>query len=215
MGYDIILFDLDGTLTDSGPGIMNSAAYAMERFGLHGDRAMLRRFVGPPLVDSFMDFCGLSPEKAAEAVVVYREYYMARGLYENSVYPGVTQMLDRLLSAGKRLAVATTKLEPTAVLVLEHFGLTKYFEFIAGSLENTRTHKAEVVAFALEKTGVPDRSRVLMVGDREHDVIGALENGLDCLGVLYGYGSREELSSAGAALLAGTPQEVTEIILAS
>lgn len=216
MGYDIILFDLDGTLTDSGPGIMNAAAYAMEHYGLHADKALMRRFVGPPLVDSFRDFCGFSYEKAVEAIEVFREYYMARGVYENSVYPGVTEMLERLRGAGRRLAVATSKLESTAVLVLEHFELAGYFELIAGSLEdNTRIRKAEVVAFALDKLGVSDRSRALMVGDREHDVIGARKNGLDCLGVLYGYGSREELVSAGAALTAADPQEAAEIIISS
>ena len=216
MGYDIILFDLDGTLTDSGPGIMNAAAYAMEHYGLRADEALLRRFVGPPLVDSFRDFCGFSPEKAVEAIGVFREYYMARGVYENSVYPGVTEMLERLRGAGKGLAVATSKLESTAVLVLEHFELAGYFELTAGSLENnTRTHKAEVVAFALDKLGVPDRSRALMVGDREHDVIGARENGLDCLGVLYGYGSREELVSAGAVMTAADPREAAEIIISN
>lgn len=214
MGYDIILFDLDGTLTDSGPGIMNAAAYAMERYGLRADKALLRRFVGPPLLESFMDFCGFSPEKAAEAIGVFREYYMARGVYENSVYPGVVEMLETLRSSGRRLAVATTKLESTAVFVLEHFKLAGYFELVAGSLgDNARTYKSEVVAFALDELGVSDTRGVLMVGDREHDVIGARENGLDCLGVLYGYGSREELVSAGAVLTAATPLETADIII--
>ena len=214
MGYDIILFDLDGTLTDSGPGIMNAAAYAMGHYGLRADKTLLRRFVGPPLLESFMDFCGFSPEKAAEAIGVFREYYMERGVYENSVYPGVVQMLETLLGSGRRLAVATTKLESTAVFVLEHFKLAKYFELAAGSLgDNTRTYKAEVVAFALEKLGVLDKKTALMVGDREHDVIGARENGVDCLGVLYGYGSREELVGAGAVGTAATPQEATEKIV--
>lgn len=214
MGYDIILFDLDGTLTDSGPGIMNAAAYAMEHYGLHADKALLRRFVGPPLVDSFMDYCGFSREKAPEAIDVFREYYESRGVYENSVYPGVERMLEQLLDAGRRLAVATSKLDLTAQRVLDHFGLAKYFELTAGSLkDNTRTQKSEVVAFALDELGVSDRGRALMVGDREHDVIGARENGLDCLGVLYGYGDREELLRAGAVLLAETPREAAELIL--
>ncbi len=215
MKYDVILFDLDGTLTDSGPGIMNAAAYAMERFGLPcGDAALLRKFVGPPLRDSFQDFCGLGPEQAVEAIGVFREYYEPRGVFENSVYSGVPEMLGTLRAAGARLAVATSKLESTALRVLEHFDLTKYFELAAGSLaDNTRTRKAEVVAYTLSKLGVTDKSRVLMVGDREHDVIGARENGLACLGVLYGYGSRGELEAAGAALFAETPQQAAEIIL--
>ena len=212
---DVILFDLDGTLTDSGPGIMNAAAYAMERFGLPcGDTALLRKFVGPPLRDSFRDFCGLSDEKAVEAIGVFREYYEPKGVFENSVYPGVPEMLETLLSAGRRLAVATSKLEPTALRVLEHFGLAGYFELAAGSLaDNTRTRKAEVVAYTLGRLGVTDKSRALMVGDREHDVIGARENGLDCLGVLYGYGSAAELRAAGALCLAETPQRAAELIL--
>lgn len=215
MGYDIILFDLDGTLTDSGPGIMNAAAYAMEHYGLpSGDRELLRRFVGPPLLDSFRDFCGFDREKCEQAIWVFREYYEPRGVFENSVYPGVTEMLETLLNAGKRLAVATSKLEPTALRVLKHFDLAKYFELACGSLaDNTRTKKAEVVSYALEKLGARDKSRVLMVGDREHDVFGARENGLGCLGVLYGYGSAEELRRAGAALLAETPQAAAEAIL--
>lgn len=215
MKYDVILFDLDGTLTDSGPGIMNAAAYVLERYGLpRADADFLRKFVGPPLVDSFRDFCGFGPEKAVEAIGVFREYYEPRGVFENSVYPGVPEMLQKLLDAGLRLVVATSKLEPTALRVLEHFDLARYFELAAGSLaDNTRTRKAEVVAWVLEKTGVTDKSRALMVGDREHDVIGARENGLACLGVLYGYGSRAELKSAGAAALAETPREAAEIIL--
>ena len=123
-------------------------------------------------------------------------------------------MLEKLLGAGKRLAVATSKLDSAAVCVLEHFGLAKYFELVAGSLaDNTRTTQAEVVAWALETLGVTDRSRVLMVGDREHDVLGARKNGLDCLGVLYGYGDAAELESAGAIALAATTRETAELIL--
>lgn len=213
--YDIILFDLDGTLTDSGPGIMNAAAHAIEHYGLPAwTTEQLRRFVGPPLVDSFRDYCGFDDEKAREAIGAFREYYEPKGVFENSVYPGVPEMLETLLRGGKRLAVATSKLESTALRVLEHFDLAKYFELAVGSLaDNTRTKKAEVVAHALETLGVTDRTRVLMVGDREHDVIGARENGLSCLGVLYGYGSRAELETAGASLMAATPREAAELIL--
>ncbi len=214
MGYDVILFDLDGTLTDSGPGIMNAAAYAMEHYGLRHDPETLRRFVGPPLLDSFRDYCGFDRKKCEEAIWVFREYYEPKGIFENSVYPGVPEMLETLLAAGKRLALATSKLDSAAVRVLEHFDLAKYFELAAGSLaDNTRTRKAEVVAYVLETLGVTDKKRALMVGDREHDVLGARENGLDCLGVLYGYGDAAELSGAGAIALAATPQETAELIL--
>lgn len=214
MGYDVILFDLDGTLTDSGPGIMNAAAYAMEHYGLRHEPETLRRFVGPPLLESFRDFCGFDRAKCEEAIWVFREYYEPKGIFENSVYPGVPEMLETLLAAGKRLAVATSKLDSAARRVLEHFDLAKYFELASGSLaDNTRTRKAEVVAWALETLGVTDRSRALMVGDREHDVLGARENGLGCLGVLYGYGDAAELQRAGAIALAATPQETAELIL--
>ena len=216
MGYDVILFDLDGTLTDSGPGIMNAAAYAMEHYGLRHDPETLRRFVGPPLLDSFRDYCGFDREKCEEAIWVFREYYEVKGIFENSVYPGVPEMLQKLLDSGKRLAVATSKLDSAAVRVLEHFDLAKYFELAAGSLaDNTRTRKAEVVAWVLETLGVTDadKNRALMVGDREHDVFGARENGLDCLGVLYGYGDAAELRGAGAIALAATARETAELIL--
>lgn len=216
MGYDVILFDLDGTLTDSGPGIMNAAAYAMEHYGLRADKETLRRFVGPPLLESFRDFCGFDRAKCEEAIWVFREYYEPKGIFENSVYPGVPEMLETLLAAGKRLAVATSKLDSAARRVLEHFDLAKYFELASGSLaDNTRTTKAEVVAWALETLGVTDadKGRALMVGDREHDVRGARKNGLDCLGVLYGYGDAAELERAGAIALAATPRETAELIL--
>lgn len=217
MGYDVVLFDLDGTLTDSGPGIMNAAAYAMEHYGLRYDPAVLRRFVGPPLLESFRDFCGFDNRaKCEEAVWVFREYYEVKGIFENSVYPGVPEMLETLLAAGKRLAVATSKLDSAARRVLEHFDLAKYFELASGSLaDNSRTKKSEVVAWALETLGVTDtgKNRALMVGDREHDVLGARENGLDCLGVLYGYGDAAELERAGAIALAATPREAAETIL--
>lgn len=215
--HSIILFDLDGTVTDSGPGIMNSADYALKRLGIEEkDRNALRRFVGPPLCDSFQMFYGLSREDACRAVDIYREYYdEGGGFFENSVYEGMEDALQLLRKAGKKLLIATSKPEMTARRVLEHFGLTKYFYYIAGSaMDGSRVKKADVVNYALANADAPeDRNGVLMVGDREYDVIGARANGLECMGVTYGYGSREELESAGAVYIADSPMDVARQIL--
>lgn len=212
--YDRIFFDLDGTLTDSGPGIINAIIYALERFGITAEsRESLRRFVGPPLHESFMRFYGFDGAKALHAVDVFREYYNDTGIFENSVYPGIEKLLKDLRSAGKMLMVATSKPEIAARRVLEHFDLAKYFDFVAGaSQDSSVVKKADIVAGVLRATG-SDADRVLMIGDREHDVIGAGENGMSCMGVLWGYGSREELVKAGAAYIAATPLEAERIIL--
>ena len=213
--YPYIIFDLDGTLTDSGPGVMNAVTYALERFGVEvPDRNALRAFVGPPLRESFRRFGGLSPEKAEEAILVFREYYEPTGIFENSVYPGIEAMLSELKAAGRTLAVATSKLDKTALRVLDHFGLSPYFDVVIGSrVDGTLSEKAEVLKYALTRLGA-DAEDALMVGDRKYDVEGAAENGVACLGVLYGYGDREELERAGAMCLAETPEDVARLILA-
>ncbi|MBQ8345503.1 MAG: HAD family hydrolase [Clostridia bacterium] len=213
--YDWIFFDLDGTLTDPGEGITNSVAHALEQEGVPvPPRAELYRFIGPPLVDSFMRFYGFSEERAHRAVEEYRDYFRDRGIFENQVYDGVPQMLETLRREGKRLCLATSKPEPFAKQILEHFALTSYFEFVAGALmDETRTAKADVIAYALDACGISEPSRVLMVGDRLHDVEGASQNGMDCLGVLFGYGSREELTAAGARYLAENVADIPKWIL--
>ncbi len=215
--YSVILFDLDGTVTDSGPGIMNGAAYALRRFGIEEtDVQALRRFVGPPLYDSFSIFYGLSREDSYKAVDYYREYYNdGGGIFENSVYEGMEEALKMLQAAGKKLLIATSKPEISAKRVLEHFKLSDYFFYIAGAdMEGTRVKKSDIVEYALREAGALDcREKVLMVGDREHDVIGAAENGLECMGVTYGYGSREELESAGAVYIADSPMDAARQIL--
>lgn len=203
--YETVLFDLDGTLTDPGLGITNSAMYAMKKFGVEvADRHELDWFVGPPLRQSFMRALNLDEEGAAVAVEYYREYYRDQmGMLENEVYAGIEDVLKALREKGKRLAVATSKPEVFAVQILEHFGLAQYFEVIAGdTLDFQRNTKAAVIANALERMGITDRSSVVMVGDREHDVIGAKAQGIKCIGVLYGYGNRDELEAAGAAYIA-------------
>lgn len=213
--YDAVLFDLDGTLTDSGIGITNSVKYALEKQGITvKDRKELFRFVGPPLVEAFQKFYGFSPEKALETTHIYREYYSVKGLFENEVYDGIEDLLKKLKNDGKRVIVATSKPELFARKILDRFSLSQYFEYIAGAnMDETRTDKTEVIKYALEKCNINDLSRVVMVGDREHDIFGAKKIGTDSIGVLYGYGSREELEKAGATHIAATPEEIYDIVL--
>ena len=212
--YHTVLFDLDGTLTDSGHGITNSVSYALKKFGVENpEPAILYKFVGPPLVQSFQRYYGFSEEKARLAVAYYREYYTDKGIYENEVYEGVEELLIKIQASGRKLVLATAKPEKFAKIVLEHFDLAKYFDLIAGaSMDEIRSQKSEVIAYALEKFGIQESSQVVMVGDREDDVKGAKQNGIDCIGVLYGYGDKEELSGAGADYLAETPGDVLKFL---
>lgn len=211
MCYETIYFDLDGTLTDSGPGIMNAVAYALAAMGRPvPSRASMRRFIGPPLSYSFQAYEGMSPEDARRAVELYRVYYNDRGKFENTPYPGIDRLLEALRAKGKRLYVATSKPEGLSVEILEHFGLAGYFERIAGStLDDSRSTKIQVLRYAI---GMGGRERAVMVGDRHLDVEGARENGLPCVGVVYGYGSRQELQEAGALALADTVEDLLHIL---
>ena len=209
-----LFFDLDGTLTDSGPGILASVAYALRKLGVEPpEPEKLRPFIGPPLLWSFAHFYGFDEEKSREGVRLYREYFTAGGMFENSVYPGIPEAMERLRAAGFRMAVATSKPEPFSRQIISHFRLDGYFEAVCGAtMDETRTEKADVIRYALATLGAaPEES--LMVGDREHDVLGAKTVGLPCLGALWGYGSREELMNAGASALAETPEEMAERIL--
>lgn len=204
--YDVILFDLDGTLTDSSPGIINSIIYALNKYNMSVENTDdLRKFLGPPLHTSFMEFYGFSEEKAMEAVSFYREYFSTKGLLENTVYDGITEMLQALKNDGRTLIIATSKPQPFTDRITDNFDLTKYFEFVAGSnMDGTRSKKAEVIEYALESSGITDRSKVIMVGDRMHDIIGAKTVGIDSVGVEYGYGNYEELKNAGATYIVKT-----------
>lgn len=213
--YQWIFFDLDGTLTGSASGIINSVEYSLKKFGIvNTDREKLYSFIGPPLVDAYMSVFGFSRKKAELAVKYYREYYPEHGIFENSVYEGIEQALTQLCDAGKTLILATAKPEPFANRILEHFNLTKYFKAVAGAMfDGTRITKSEVIKYALTLDDITDVSKVVMVGDRENDVSGAKMHGIDCIGVLYGYGSRKELTDAGAIYIAETPNDICEIIL--
>ena len=210
-----ILFDLDGTLTDPKEGITKSVRYALRAFGVEVESLDdLLPFIGPPLKDSFMRFYGFDEEEATEAVAKYREYYSETGIFENVVYDGVADMLQALEDKGKTIVLATSKPTVFAVQVLRHFGIEKYFRFVAGSeLDNTRVKKAEVIAYALENCGIAEHSATVMVGDREHDIIGAKAVGLASIGVLYGYGDDAELSAAGAGRIVETVDELKRALL--
>ncbi len=212
---DILLFDLDGTLTDPGQGITNSVAYALEKFGISvPDRQALYPFIGPPLLESFRKYYGLDETQCREAVAYYREYFAPKGMYENKVYPGIPEMLQALTQAGMTLAVATSKPEPFAKEILRHFGLLPYFTLVAGaSLDETRITKTAVVTYALDALGSPAPERCRMIGDRLHDVLGGHACGVETVGVLYGYGSEAELQEAGADAIVATPEELTALFL--
>ncbi len=213
--YKYILFDLDGTITESAPGIMNSARYALAHFGIEAPPAeKLRKFVGPPLFESFTQMFGIPVERATEAIDTYREYYAQKGIFENEVYEGIEQMLVALRESGRVIALATSKPEVYAKKILAHFNLDKYFDEICGiPLEDEKMTKSQVIATCLEKLGSPDKSQVLMVGDRDYDVVGAKNYGIDCMGVLFGYGDREELEKAGAVMIARSAKEIGELII--
>ena len=204
-----VLFDLDGTLTDPGVGITNSVAYALERFGIRTeDKTSLYPYIGPPLMDSFRKYAHLSAPDSRKAIAYYREYFTDRRIFENEVYPGIPEMLSRLRSGGKTLILATSKPEPFVQTVLTHFGLDGFFAFTAGAtLDEKRTTKPEVIRYAMDLGGF-SAGQAVMVGDREHDIHGAKENGMYAVGVLYGYGSREELICAGADALAEKPENI-------
>lgn len=210
-----ILFDLDGTLTESAPGIINSLKYALDRLGIKDyDRAILDKFIGPPLAVSFEKFFGFKGEKCNNAIKIYREYFSEKGLFENAVYPGVEDMLDTLKSAGLKLAVATSKPEVYARRILDKFGLSGYFDAICGiPLDNEHMTKAQVIARAINELGAANKQAALMVGDRDYDVAGAHQNGIECLGVTYGYGSRDELEKAGAEYIAVSAENTAELII--
>lgn len=214
--YQTILFDLDGTLTDPLEGITKGAQYALKHYGIIvEDNTTLAPFIGPPLVDSFMEFYGFPREKALEACKYYREYFRDTGIFQNVPYSGIHSFLASLQKAGKRLFVASSKPEEFVRRILIHFELDSYFEFMGGSeMDGVRGKKAEVIQYVLETNRITDLSHVIMVGDRRHDVEGARECGLDCIGVLYGYGGREELTQAGAIALAADLDELQTLLLA-
>ena len=213
--YDTILFDLDGTLTDSGLGITKAVQYALGQMGYEiPPRESLFCFIGPPLHKSFQRFYGMDEAASFEAVRQFRVYYNEMGgILENEVYPGIREMLAALRAAGKRLIIATSKPQAAAELVMNHFGLTEWVpEIIGGTDDPRRNTKGKVIAWVLRELGV-DPAAAIMVGDREHDVHGAAENSLPAIGITWGYGDRPELEQAGAEVIFDTPEETVDYIL--
>ena len=212
--WKTVLFDLDGTLTDPKEGITKSVAHALAHYGIAAEPDELVCFIGPPLIDSFRDFYGFEREKGLEAVKYYREYFTTRGIFENAVYDNIPALLKALKDSGMCVALATSKPEPFAIQILEHFGISEYFDHVCGAPldESINSTKGTVIATAIEKCGNKDFSEIIMVGDRKHDILGAHENRIECIGVLYGYGSRNELTEAGADYITETVESLKTLL---
>lgn len=207
--FDYLFFDLDGTLTNPAQGITNSFIYAFKSLGIEVPTyETLLTFIGPPLPVTFGKMMGLPESQVDEAIKKYREYFSTRGIFENELFDDIPPALEKLKAAGKKLVVATSKPEEYSVKIINHFGLDKYFDYVCGScMDETRGSKTEIISYALERCGIDssrdssgskDKSRVLMIGDRFHDIEGAKNNQIKSCGVLYGFGSQEELKKAGA-----------------
>lgn len=214
LDYDWLLFDLDGTLTDPFEGITRSVEYALNAFGIEvEDRRVLAPFIGPPLVESLTERYGFTMEDAVAAVAKYREYFVVKGLYENELFEGIPELLRDCREAGYKISMATSKPTHYARIIAEHFDIARYFDAIHGSsLDGSRITKSSVVAEAVQEEHL-DPSRTLMIGDRRHDVEGAGEHGIRTVGVLYGYGSLEEHTAAGAAYIVKSISDLRQLLI--
>ncbi len=214
MAFDYILFDLDGTLTDPYVGITESVKYALNFFGKPiPDSEALKQYIGPPLVWSFKELAGITGDDTVMAVKKYRERYETIGWKENALLDGAEELLADLKKKGKIIGLATSKPEKTSIQILEYFGIDKYFDFMGGaSMDLTRNTKVQVVNYTLKNLGVTDLSKAVLVGDRHHDIDGAKEAGIASIGVLVGYGSRDELEKAGADYICETLADVEKIV---
>lgn len=212
---EYILFDLDGTVVNSGKGIINSVIYAAESFGIKINRPEeLRKFVGPPLKDSIISYFDFDSQKAEEMVLKYREHYGEKGIFECELYPGIKELLCDLAKAGKKPAIATTKPTYFAEKILSHLGVAQYFVKIAGSnLDGSRQDKHEVIEYCIKSLGIADRTAVIMIGDRKYDIEGAEKSEIDVIGVSYGFGELSELKNAGAKTIVKDIDELRKIIL--
>lgn len=212
--YQTVLFDLDGTINDSGPGIMKSVQYALDRFGLKNEpESRLRKFVGPSLLYSFTTYYGMTEPEAMEAVRYYREYYPVKGIFDLTVYPGIREVMTRLQENGKKLILVTSKPHVLADRILEHFDLGKYFDYTTGpELNDHSSEKVRLIEQAIRACSL-NRAEMIMVGDTHFDIDGAAAAGIDSIGVTYGYGTREELVRAGASYLADRAEEILPIVL--
>ena len=212
--YEYVFFDLDGTLTDSGEGIINAAIYALEKYNIEvNDRSELRKFIGPPLQDSFSTDYGFQEDEIEDVIKIFREYYSEKGIFENTIYENIQAMLFELKNRGKKLVVATSKPEVFTKKVLDHFNISSYFDYVSGAtLNNEKIKKVDIIRDAICKLGITNKSKVVMVGDRKLDVLGAKENGIDSIGVLWGYGDLLELEKVGPTYIAEKVLDLLEII---
>lgn len=213
MKYRYCLFDLDGTLTDPGIGITDSVMYALKKFDIDvKDRSELYPFIGPPLDYSFKTYFGFTEEQAVLAIKYYREFFSTKGLYENEVYEGIPGMLEELKKRGVTVALATSKPYEFSVEILRRFGLSGYFDHVgAATMDGRISKKEDVISNLLGQLNYEDKASVLMVGDRHHDTEGAKANGLHSAGVLWGYGTEEELKKAGAEYLFARPEDILRL----
>ncbi|WP_019773544.1 HAD family hydrolase [Streptococcus sobrinus] len=213
--YQTIIFDLDGTLTDSQTGIINSLTYAFKQMGLPlPAQSQLKKFIGPPLSQSFQDFCGLNDIETQKTISYYRQYFADKGWKENQLLPGARELLAKLKQAGKILLVASSKPEVFVKQILDHFEIDSYFTVIAGaSLDDSRSQKSAVIAHAFKTAKIEELKGCVMVGDRKHDVEGAKVQGLPTIGLLLGFGSRQELEESGAIAIAENFQDLEKILL--
>ena len=210
---EYVLFDLDGTLTEPSLGITNSVMYAFKKFGIEiKDRSEIYKFIGPPLIDSFVEYYGFTKENALKAIEYYREYYSVKGIFENRLYDGIRELLRELYDDGKKIILATSKPQKFAEQILKHFSIDKYFCFVgAATMDEKRTQKDEVIEYILNECEI-DTSSAVMIGDRKYDVLGAHKFGIKAIGVTFGFGSREELTQSGADFIADTPKEIKNFI---
>ena len=216
MSYNLCIFDLDGTLTDPKIGITKSFQYALASFGIPEELDNLVRFIGPPLRDSFRISYGFSDDDTVQAVVKFREYYAETGVFENFVYPDIPDLLQKLKDSGKKLAVATSKATVYARLILEYFYLDGYFEFVSGDEMDgslTKRGKHDIIRIALDALDPKRKMPAVMIGDRELDIFGARDVGIDSIGNTWGYGSRSELEAAGATWIVDNADEVYNLIV--
>lgn len=212
--YQYILFDLDGTISDPATGITRSIQYALSFFEITvPNPEELTKFIGPPLIESFKEFYHFNDDQALLALKKYREYFVAKGMFENYLYKGIEELLQTLKEKGKTILLATSKPEPFAKQILEHFNLTHYFSFIGGAtLDGSRSTKTDVIRYVLKSNQITEPGKTVMVGDRKHDIEGAKNNGITSIGVLYGYGSKTELQKAGADFLASDIKELMMLL---
>lgn len=212
---DYILIDLDGTITNPKEGITKSVQYALRAMNINiDDLDSLTKHIGPPLRDGFIEYYGFSEEEAEKAVTKYREYYIEKGIYENELYDGMELLLTKLKQAGKYIIVATSKPEELAIKVLESFHLEHYFDDICGAtFDDSRASKDAVIKYALDRNSITNTDRVVMIGDRKYDILGAKAFNIFSIGVLYGFGTEEELSEAGADRIASTVEEIYDLVI--